>query len=364
MHRPFNGAANLTKVGWASKAAQAVKVWDIAGNVNSLGMGTIDMAKNGVNFSNSVDMLSGLFGLSGNIIGMRKSVPCFGACFVAGTQVLTDKGLKNIEDIKVGDFVLSKDEVTKKSDYKPVVNLFVTHPVKLYTITYKDAVGDAYEIKVSGEHPFWVADKGWIAARLLTIDDRLVITDDKTVVITDITNEVAPEGKAFTTYNFEVADTHTYFVLQEGKLDGCFAVWVHNTGACKITYNKKDQVTRLRATVDYSDLGKGTSTTKAARDSIKKAGKLYEAGHIRGKLLGGLGGKLSDNVFAQLRKINRGKYNKFEKYIADHLKKQGKLGKVDIDVKLLNRNKLGVPQKIIYNVKGKGLNETRKFNNY
>ena len=152
-------------------------------------------------------------------------------------------------------------------------------------------------------------------------------------------------------------------MLQEGKLDGCFAVWVHNTGACKITYNKKDQVTRLRATIDYSDLGKGTSTTQADRDAIKKAGKLYEAGHIRGKLLGGLGGKLSDNTFAQLRKLNRGLYRQFEKYIADHLKKQVKLGKVDIDIKLLNRNKLGVPKRIIYNVKGKGLDETARFKN-
>ena len=31
-------------------------------------------------------------------------------CFTAGTKVLTDEGEKNIEDIKVGDKVLPKDE--------------------------------------------------------------------------------------------------------------------------------------------------------------------------------------------------------------------------------------------------------------
>jgi len=188
----------------------------------------------------------------------------------------------------------------------------------------------------------------------------LVITDDKTVVITDITNEVAPEGKTFTTYNFEVADTHTYFVLQEGKVDGSFAVWVHNIGACKISYDKAGKnITRVKATIYKSDLGMGTGTTQAARDLFKKAGKKYEVGHIIGKLLGG-GGKNSENVFAQLRKLNRGEYRKFEKFVA---KKVRELGKVKIDIKLLNRNKLGVPKEIIYKVKGKGVNRTESFEN-
>jgi len=155
-----------------------------------------------------------------------------GQCFVAGTQVLTDQGLKNIEDIKVGDFVLSKDPTTGKTDYKPVVNTFIVQHAELYVLTYRDASGDAYELKVSGEHPFWVADKGWVAARQLAIDDKLVITDETVVSITNITLENAPKGETFTTHNFEVDDYHTYFVLQEGKTNGAFAVLVHNAFPC------------------------------------------------------------------------------------------------------------------------------------
>ncbi len=44
--------------------------------------------------------------------------------FVAGTLVHTDKGLVPIQDIKVGDRVLSKDENGEgETEYKKVINL-------------------------------------------------------------------------------------------------------------------------------------------------------------------------------------------------------------------------------------------------
>lgn len=45
-------------------------------------------------------------------------------CFIAGTKVLTDEGEKNIEDIVVGDKVLSKDEATGEVAYKEVTATF------------------------------------------------------------------------------------------------------------------------------------------------------------------------------------------------------------------------------------------------
>jgi len=155
-------------------------------------------------------------------------------CIIAGTQVLTDQGLKSIEAIQVGDYVLSKDPKTQKTDYKPVVNLFTVLHTELFTLTYKDKAGDAYELKVSGEHPFFVADKGWVSARQLAINDRLEITDNTYVAVTGLISEPAKLGETFTTYNFEVDDYHTYFVLQEGKTNGAFAVWVHNAKGCGI----------------------------------------------------------------------------------------------------------------------------------
>ncbi|RAL26041.1 hypothetical protein DL897_06350 [Thermoflavimicrobium daqui] len=45
-------------------------------------------------------------------------------CFTPGTLIKTAEGEKKIEDIKVGDKVLAKDEKTEKQEYKEVVQLF------------------------------------------------------------------------------------------------------------------------------------------------------------------------------------------------------------------------------------------------
>ncbi|WP_231505501.1 Hint domain-containing protein, partial [Paenibacillus massiliensis] len=47
-------------------------------------------------------------------------------CFAAGTKVQTDEGEQNIEDIKVGDMVLAKDENNPDGDlaYKEVTALY------------------------------------------------------------------------------------------------------------------------------------------------------------------------------------------------------------------------------------------------
>lgn len=45
-------------------------------------------------------------------------------CFVKGTLVHTEDGLKSIENIQIGDLVLSKDELTGETTWKSVVELF------------------------------------------------------------------------------------------------------------------------------------------------------------------------------------------------------------------------------------------------
>ena len=68
------------------------------------------------------------------------------------------------------------------------------------------------------EHPFWVADTGWLPASLLQIGMTLVNRDDEAILT------VVSQGKldkTDTVYNFEVAEFHTYHI-------GEFGTWVHN----------------------------------------------------------------------------------------------------------------------------------------
>ncbi len=85
--------------------------------------------------------------------------------FVAGTLVHTDKGLVPIQDIKVGDRVLSRSESSGQeapSEYKPVTKAFCSGKGEIVRLTYcKDedfevANADTHVIFITRNHPVWV----------------------------------------------------------------------------------------------------------------------------------------------------------------------------------------------------------------
>jgi hypothetical protein len=128
--------------------------------------------------------------------------PQGGVCFVAGTQVKTADGFKPIEDVAIGDTVLSSNVETGEIGYKSVVNEFVKQTAELVSVKL-----DGETITATPEHPFFVEGRGWVAAGELTVGDKLV-TPDGTVEILSVERE----DVAATVYNFEVEDWHTYYV--------------------------------------------------------------------------------------------------------------------------------------------------------
>ena len=190
------------------------------------------------------------------------------ACFVAGTKVLTDEGLKNIEDIQAGDYVYSTDEETGESGYKEVVNTFAKDTEVLTHVAYEledesysysqsehkesyidkenihcnDRGEDGYnnrgnseqqesttkyssEIITTMNHRFWCEGE-WKSAGTLEEGDILTLADGSEAIVTEVTFEETHT----TVYNMEVADYHTYYVGED-------SVWVHNMGegGCGIT---------------------------------------------------------------------------------------------------------------------------------
>ena len=121
-------------------------------------------------------------------------------------MVETEEGLKPIEKIEVGDKVLAYDEQTGEQAYKPVVQLFRNSTEEWYHI---HANGE--EMICTGGHPFYVKEfDKFIRAEELKIGFTLLLSDGTPVKIEAIEKEClsVPE----TTYNFEVADFHTYYV--------------------------------------------------------------------------------------------------------------------------------------------------------
>ncbi len=152
-------------------------------------------------------------------------------CFVAGTSVLTPGGPRPIESIRAGDAVVSRDAETGQEAQRSVLKRIVTHPQRLVHICVSTAHGPVEVISSTPEHPFFVIGDSsatalragsWVAAEALTPGSRLLTAGGRDVArVEEVAFQIAPLGESFTTYNLEVADSHTYFVGQTG-------VWVHN----------------------------------------------------------------------------------------------------------------------------------------
>ena len=118
--------------------------------------------------------------------------------FAAGTLVHTDKGLVPIQDIKVGNMVLSRDEHNSDGElaYKRVLNTFMSSQkqkiVRVAYNTVKDEVTDArvkevedseqfyspdeqtevFYIYCTENHAFWTKEEGWLSAVDLAQNDK------------------------------------------------------------------------------------------------------------------------------------------------------------------------------------------------
>ena len=163
-------------------------------------------------FKNATFILSTLTG------GMSKGISNSKKCFIAGTLILTAEGLKNIEDIKPGDLVLSTDTDTMETGYKPVVETYVRKTKELIQF-----IIGGKKVVTTPEHPFYVVGAGFVAAALLCIGTPLVDVEGKELPVEQIYREDLGQEEV-SVYNFQVEDWHTYHVSDAGVL-------VHNAGA-------------------------------------------------------------------------------------------------------------------------------------
>ncbi|MFN9413929.1 MAG: HNH endonuclease, partial [Pirellula sp.] len=205
-------------------------------------------------------------------------------CFTAGTKVHSAEGLKNIEDIKVGDLVLSRDENSPASsnEFCKVTELFRTSPNRLITLKYTSRKNVSESLTCTFEHPFCVRNLdltsrqglgsegqmsmngnvsstvidlesyAFIPASDLRVGDEFELADGNSAYVVEIEREFAEPGESFATYNFSVEKNHTYFVGESG-------VWVHNTG------NPCDQAFDLFV----DGLKNGKNEADALRDAFK-----------------------------------------------------------------------------------------------
>ncbi len=138
-------------------------------------------------------------------------------CFVAGTPILTPDGEKEIDELQVGDQVLSRSETDAHGNVR---SRSVEKIFELSAPILELRLG-GQTIETTAEHPFFVVEKGWVRASELEQGDLLVGHNDTLTAVETITTTDRHEA----VYNISVADDHTYFV---GRESWGFSVWVHN----------------------------------------------------------------------------------------------------------------------------------------
>ncbi|MBS2012887.1 MAG: Hint domain-containing protein [Deltaproteobacteria bacterium] len=129
------------------------------------------------------------------------------SCFAPGTPVKTELGPRRIEEIEVGDRVWSRDPESGEEALRRVARVIRREAQPVALVELASARGHE-AIRVTFEHPFFVAGRGWTVAGNLTPDDVIEAAGHGTAVV----RAVASSAEPATVHNLEVEQFHTYFV--------------------------------------------------------------------------------------------------------------------------------------------------------
>ena len=131
---------------------------------------------------------------------------------------MTKEGLKRIENIQSGEYVLAEDVESGTREYKKVIRTTVRKTNKIIHLVIAKE-----DIETTGNHPFWVPEQGWVPAEKLQLYDEVELSDGTHALIENLWHEKT--GEEIPVYNMEVEDFHTYYIAKTGVL-------LHNDGGC------------------------------------------------------------------------------------------------------------------------------------
>ena len=247
------------------KSCKLVTAFHKTGSAGNLMIGSYELGKTADKYISGdasftwEEIKGDLFKVAMTGTSMWGSAKDFGTsyCFVAGTLVITEDGQKPIEEIEVGDKVLSEDETTGEV------------AVKTVTETYVNETDELIHIGVNGEtisatptHPFYVDKLGWTLARSLRAGDVLVLSNGELVTVEWVQHEILESP--IKVYNFEVEDFHTYFVGEQ-------SVFVHNGCGDDLAKPGEDLYVGTYSKSKYANKKSGLNSTHTPHHAVQDA---------------------------------------------------------------------------------------------
>ncbi|WP_010582286.1 polymorphic toxin-type HINT domain-containing protein [Schlesneria paludicola] len=142
-------------------------------------------------------------------------------CLAAGTPIWTETGSVAVDQVKVGDLVLSQNQRTGELTFASVLTTTTRPPERLLCLKINDEI-----VRATGGHPFWVSGKGWTKARSLKPGMGLHTARGVAIV-----NSIEEEQQPTETFNLIVDDCHSYFV-------GTTLVLSHDNSTCEPVANR------------------------------------------------------------------------------------------------------------------------------
>ena len=157
------------------------------------------------------------------------------ACFIAGTQItLSDWSTKNIEDVVVGDVVISFNEETGKQEDKEVLSLLspLHDDLVKYTLSNGTVITSTFDhpyyvngLELASYRPEWTNERYEVLSGVIEIKVGDVVNlesnDESSAHIISIEEQPT---EATQTYIFHVKDNMNFYVngiLTHNKIGGC-----------------------------------------------------------------------------------------------------------------------------------------------
>ena len=132
-------------------------------------------------------------------------------CFLPGTKIAVVGGYKDIDQLKIGDYVLTYNEKKKENEYKKINKVFIYDNIDevLYTIKI-----DNIEMKLTGHHRVYTYRNGeyvYIAVQDLNVGDDVMYSNGEFHKIIEIKHEKIKK----TVYNLSIEDNNNFYVGEQ-----------------------------------------------------------------------------------------------------------------------------------------------------